>query len=68
MKRPPKIAEAYVKGAFKASDSAMRMALRDAGVSVKFEMTPAMREALEASLTENVGLIKSIPHRLPAKS
>jgi SPP1 gp7 family putative phage head morphogenesis protein len=57
----PKIAEAYLKGSFKATDSAMRLALKDAGWSVKFEMTPAMREAFEASLAENVGLIRSIP-------
>lgn len=57
----PKIAEAYLKGAFKATDSAMRMALKDAGFAVKFQMTPAMRDAFNASLAENVGLIKSIP-------
>lgn len=59
----PKIAEAYLKGSFKASDSAMRQALKDAGWSVKFEMSPAMREAFEASLAENVGLIRSIPEQ-----
>jgi SPP1 gp7 family putative phage head morphogenesis protein len=57
----PKIAEAYLKGSFKATDSAMRQALKDAGWTVKFEMTPAVREAFEASLAENVGLIRSIP-------
>lgn len=57
----PKIAEAYLKGSFKNTDSAMRMALKDAGWTVKFEMTPAMRDAFDASLTENVGLIRSIP-------
>ena len=59
----PKIAEAYLKGSFKATDSAMRQALKDAGWSVKFEMSPAMREAFEASLAENVGLIRSIPEQ-----
>jgi SPP1 gp7 family putative phage head morphogenesis protein len=57
----PKIAEAYLKGSFKATDSAMRLALKEAGWTVKFEMTPAVREAYEASLTENIGLIRSIP-------
>ena len=57
----PLIAEAYLKGSFKTTDSAMRHALKDAGWSIKFEMTPAMREAFEASLAENVGLIRSIP-------
>lgn len=57
----PKIAEAYLKGSFKATDSAMRQALKSAGWAVEFHMTDAMREAFEASLAENVGLIKSIP-------
>lgn len=59
----PKIAEAYLKATFKATDSAMRNALKDAGWTVKFEMTPPMREAYEASLTENIGLIRSIPQQ-----
>ncbi|MGH7176670.1 MAG: phage minor head protein [Tepidisphaeraceae bacterium] len=57
----PKIAEAYLDGMFKTSDSSMRAALKDAGWSVEFTMTPAMRDAFNASLAENVGLIKSIP-------
>lgn len=59
----PKIAEGYLKGSFKSTDSAMRSALKDAGWTVKFEMTPAMRDAFEASLAENVGLIRSIPEQ-----
>ncbi len=59
----PKLADAYVKGSFKATDSAFRMALKDAGWAVKFDMTPAMREAFSASLAENVGLIRSIPEQ-----
>jgi SPP1 gp7 family putative phage head morphogenesis protein len=57
----PKVAESFLKNQFKGTDAAMRMALRDAGWSVEFTMTPAMRDAFEASLAENVGLIKSIP-------
>ena len=59
--RAPKIAEAYLQGAFKASDSAFRQALKNAGWAVEFKMTPAVRDAFNASLAENVGLIKSIP-------
>jgi SPP1 gp7 family putative phage head morphogenesis protein len=55
------VAESFVKNQFRGTDAAMRMALRDAGWSVEFTMTPAMRDAFEASLAENVGLIKSIP-------
>ena len=59
----PKIAEAYLQGAFKASDSAFRQALKEAGWTVEFKMTPAVRDAFNASLAENVGLIKSIPKK-----
>lgn len=59
----PLIAEAYVRGMFKTSDSAFRQALRDAGWAVEFKLTPAMRDAFTASLAENVGLIKSIPQQ-----
>jgi SPP1 gp7 family putative phage head morphogenesis protein len=60
-KEAPKMAGAFVKGQFSATNAAMRQALRDAGWSIQFTMTPAMRDAFEASLAENVGLIKSIP-------
>ncbi len=59
----PKIAEAYVKDAFKASDSAFRLALKEAGWAVEFKMTPAIQDAFNASLQENVGLIRSIPEK-----
>jgi SPP1 gp7 family putative phage head morphogenesis protein len=59
----PKIADAYLQGMFKASDSAMRQALKDAGWAVDFKMTPAVRDAFNASLQENVGLIRSIPEK-----
>lgn len=59
----PIIAEAYLRGMFKTSDSAMRQALKDAGWSVEFKMTPAVRDAFNASLEENISLIKSIPQQ-----
>lgn len=59
----PKLAEAYLQGMFKASDSAFRQALKEAGWSVEFKMTPAVRDAFNASLEENVGLIRSIPEK-----
>lgn len=61
--RAPKIADAYLKGMFKASDSAMRQSLKDAGWTVEFTMTPAVKDAFNASLAENVGLIRSIPEK-----
>ena len=59
----PKLAEAYLQGMFKSTDSAFRQALKEAGWAVDFKMTPAMRDAFQASLAENVGLIKSIPEK-----
>lgn len=57
------IADAYVKDMFKASDSAFRAALKDAGWTVQLKMTPAVRDAFNASLNENISLIKSIPEK-----
>lgn len=59
----PKLAEDYLKGMFKASDSAFRQSLKESGWAVEFKMTPAVKDAFEASLAENVGLIKSIPEK-----
>lgn len=59
----PAIAEAYVKDQFKLSDSAFMQALRDSGMVVSFKMTPAVRDALNASIAENISLIKSIPEQ-----
>ena len=57
------LAELYVGKMFKSTDNAFKSALRDAGWSVNFKMTPAMRDAFEASIAENVGLIRSIPEQ-----
>jgi uncharacterized protein with gpF-like domain len=43
------------------SDAALRKILKDGGWSVRFQMTPAMRDIRAATVAENVALIKSIP-------
>lgn len=63
----PKVAESFLKNSFRGTDAAFRQALRDAGWSIEFQLTPAMREAFEASLAENVGLIRSIAHHYLAE-
>jgi uncharacterized protein with gpF-like domain len=55
-----RMAELFANKSAKYTDTAMAQVLRDAGISVSFQMTPAMRDALDASITENVNLIKSI--------
>ncbi len=57
----PKLAEWFAKASANRSDAALRKILRDAGFSVKFKMTRAMRDILDATVAENVALIKSIP-------
>ncbi len=56
----PKVATQFLRDQFQGTDAAMRQALRDAGWSVEFVLTPAMHDAFEASLAENIGLIRSI--------
>jgi uncharacterized protein with gpF-like domain len=60
-KAAPKIADAYIQSTYKATDAALRAALKEAGISVKFTMTKAVRDAYNASIAENVALIKNIP-------
>lgn len=43
------------------SRTALRKILKDGGWTVKFTMTPGMRDVLNATVEENVALIKSIP-------
>lgn len=59
----PTVAENFLKNQFRGTDAAFRQALLDAGWAIEFVLTPAMRDAFEASLAENVGLIRSIPQQ-----
>jgi uncharacterized protein with gpF-like domain len=59
----PRMAAWFAQAAATRSDAAMRKILRDAGISIRFQMTPAMRDILEATVAENVALIKSIPQQ-----
>lgn len=59
----PKMARWFARSTERRSADSMRRILKDAGVSVKFQMTPVMRDVFEATVAENVGLIKSIPQK-----
>ena len=56
----PKLAKWFAKAEAGRSDAALRKILRDAGYSVKFQITPPVRDILDATIAENVSLIKSI--------
>lgn len=43
------------------SDAQLKAALKKAGISIKFKMTPAQKDIMQATINANVSLIKSIP-------
>lgn len=57
------IADYFAKDAADRSDAALAKALRDAGFTVKFQMTKEMRDVFRATVHENVNLIRSIPQQ-----
>ena len=59
----PVIAEHFTKSIVERSDSAFDAALRKAGFAIDFKMTPAMKEAIDATIAEQVSLIRSIPQQ-----
>jgi uncharacterized protein with gpF-like domain len=46
-----------------ATEKAMQASFAKAGFTVKFKSTPLIRQAFDASVAENVGLIRSIPEK-----
>lgn len=57
------IAERFIQSGKKATDSSMQQSFKDAGWTVQFKPTKAIRDAMNASIIENTGLIKSIPEQ-----
>lgn len=58
-----RLARRFAGDVLKNSDASLSTALRDAGFTVPFRMTAEMNTALQASITENVNLIRSIPQQ-----
>lgn len=58
-----KLAQRFAGDAMKNSDVSLYNALETAGFTVPFKMTPAMNNALQATITESVNLITSIPEQ-----
>jgi uncharacterized protein with gpF-like domain len=56
----PELARWFATSAQQRSDVSLRASLRKAGISVWFKTTRAVNDAVQASIGENVGLIRSI--------
>lgn len=59
-KTAPKLAAWFAKAAMDRSDRALAKILRDGGFSVKFQLSREANDVLQATIGENVALIKSI--------
>lgn len=57
------LARYFAKSVARRNDKELEDALRKAGFSVQFSMTPAQRDVLRATVNANVSLIKSIPRQ-----
>jgi SPP1 gp7 family putative phage head morphogenesis protein len=57
------LAKYFATDVAERSDSALADSFRRLGFTVKFTMTPAMRDIIQATVHENVSLIKSIPRQ-----
>jgi SPP1 gp7 family putative phage head morphogenesis protein len=57
----PKLAAWFLQSVSSRSQAQLMKILRDAGISVKFQMTAEMKDVLAAVVQENVSLIRSIP-------
>lgn len=55
------LAEFFAQDVSERSDAQMKSILKKAGMSVKWTMTPAQRDIMQATVQANVSLIKSIP-------
>jgi SPP1 gp7 family putative phage head morphogenesis protein len=58
-----KLADRFATDAMRNTDASLGSALKDAGFTVQFKMTSQMNNALQATISENVGLIRSIPEK-----
>ncbi len=56
----PKLAGWFAHASAGTSNRGLKKILADGGMTVEFKMTAAMRDAYQATLQENVGLIRSI--------
>lgn len=58
-----KLAEWFAQSVENRSTTQLKKILKDGGIAVDFQMTPAMRDIMDATVNQNVSLIKSIPQQ-----
>lgn len=58
-----KLADFYAKHIQKRTDAMLRSILKKSGFVIKFKMTKAQRDIVDATVHESVSLIKSIPQK-----
>ena len=59
-----KLAEWFAQEVKNYNDIALKNILREAGFSVKFQVTKGMREAFYLTINENIALIRNVPAQL----
>lgn len=57
----PKLAAWFAQAANQRSAHALQRILREGGLAIDFQMTPAMLDIIDATIAQNVALIRSIP-------
>lgn len=57
----PKLAKYFAQDVNKRTEAQLKKILKDAGFTVKFTTTKAQRDIMQATVQQNVSLIKSIP-------
>lgn len=57
------LAKRFADKSLSNTDVSLHNAMKKAGFTIDFKMTPVMNNALQATIGENVGLIKSIPEK-----
>jgi uncharacterized protein with gpF-like domain len=59
----PKLADYFATAINQRSKAELKSILKKGGYSVRFQMTPVMRDVIDATIAEQVGLIRTIPQR-----
>ena len=62
-----KLGAYFAKAVSDRSDAVLKTILKDAGISIEWTMTAAQNDILQATIAQQVGLIKSIPQQYLGK-